>query len=124
MARGQKNNAGPSSSQKCKPGRKGNFHGKRLELLESFLPDWERARINRTTGDFWSVVTAAYWRQFPWRLQQNEDSSVEPSGDAADATGATDEPNQSLDDNLTAEELKLKTTAIKLVEGVRVFFGT
>jgi hypothetical protein len=91
---------------KRKPGRKGNFQGQRLQLLESFLPDWDKARLSRTTGDFWSAVTSAYWRKFHWRLDQNE----EPSGDAP------------MDEGLTEEELERKAAKIRLVEGVRFFY--
>jgi hypothetical protein len=100
MVRGHK-----VDSEKRRPGRKGNFQGKRLELLESFLPDWDRARQNKTTGDFWTTVIPAYWAKFPWHLQQDE----EPSGD-------TDLP---ADENLTAEEVERKAATIRLVDKVR-----
>jgi hypothetical protein len=90
-------------SGKRRPGRKGNFHGQRLELLESFLPDWDKARQNRTTGDFWSTVTSAYWNKFHWQLKHDK----EPSG------------NIPTDENLTNEELEQKASAIRLVERVR-----
>jgi hypothetical protein len=91
-----------AESGKRRPGRKGNFHGPQLELLESFLPDWDKARQDRTTGDFWSTVTSAYWKKFPWGLQYDE----EPSGDIP-----TDEKLK--------EELEKKAAAIRLVEQVR-----
>jgi hypothetical protein len=92
-------------SKKCKPGRKGNFRGQRLQFLETFLPDWETARQNRTTGDFWSTVISAYWKKFHWRLQWDEDLSVDNCDIPAD-------------DNLTEEELAQKAAAIRLVETV------
>ena len=106
MPRGRKGDSEPS--QKRKAGRKGNFHGQRLALLESFLSKWEKARNNRTTGDFWCTVFSAYWAKFHWRLQQNE----EPSGD--EPVGLTDE-------ELTEEELQQKAAKIRLVEKARFF---
>jgi hypothetical protein len=105
MARGHKVES--EASEKRKPGRKGNFHGKRLELLTSFLPDWERARRKKTTGDFWSTVLSAYWEKFHWRLPQDED----PSGDKTFP----------MDEDLTAEEREQKATTIHLVEKVHFF---
>lgn len=87
---------------KRRPGRKGNFAGKRLELLESFVPKWEKARSNRTTGDFWATVNAAYWKTFHWRLEPTE----EPSSEA------------SVDEDLSEEDLKAKAAKITLVESV------
>ena len=87
-------NVRKDESGKRRPGRKGNFHGQRLELLESFLPDWDKARQNRTTGDFWSTVTSAYWNKFHWQLKHDE----EPSGDIP------------TDENLTIPSLPLTTT--------------
>jgi hypothetical protein len=104
MPRGPKATVDPAD--KRKPGRKGNFQGQRLQLLESFLPDWDKARLNRTTGDFWTIVTSAYWKKFHWRLEQNE----EPTGDAP------------MDEDLTEDDLEKKAAKIRLVEGVRVFF--
>lgn len=105
-------NGGSVYSEKRKPGRKGNFHGERLQLLESFLPKWEKACLNRTTGNFWSAVTSAYWEQFHWH-QQNEDPSVESS------LVATEAPNPPpMDENLTADEMKPKATTIRQVETV------
>ena len=97
-----------SASEKRRPGRKGNFQGKRLELLNSFLPVWNRARQKKTTGDFWTTVISAYWDNFPWRPRRDEES---PS----DMELPTDE-------NLTAEELEEKATSIRIVEKVRFFF--
>ena len=109
-------NGGSVSSEKRKPGWKGNFHGECLQLLESFLPKWEKARLNRTTGDFWSAVTSAYWERFHWH-QQNEDPSVESS------LVTTEAPNPPpMDENLTADKMKLKATTIRQVETVRGFF--
>ena len=90
-------------SEKRKPGRKGNFHGQRLQFLESFLPDWDKARIDKTTGDFWSTVLSKYWKKFHWRLEHDE----EPSGDPP------------MDENLTDSELEKKVAAIRLIEKVR-----
>ena len=89
-------------SEKHKPGRKGNFHGQCLQFLESFLPDWNKARINRTTGDFWSTVLSTYWKKFHWQLEHNE----EPLG------------NPPMDENLTESELEKKAAAICLIEKV------
>ena len=94
----------PEGSEKRKPGRKGNFHGQRLQFLESFLPSWEKARNDRTTGDFWSTVLSAYWKKFDWRLGRDEDPS-QPSGDPP------------VDDNFT-EEPEKKAAAIRLIEMV------
>lgn len=96
-------------SQKRKAGRKGNFNGKRLQLLESYLPHWDKARLNRTTGDFWITVFSAYWAKFPWHLQQNE----EPPDDA---------PLAPTNEELTEEELERKVATIRLVEKVRFLF--
>jgi hypothetical protein len=102
-------------SEKRKPGRKGNFHGQRLRFLESFLPDWEKARQNRIIGDFWTTVISAYWKKFDWRLPRDEDTSddvpvdEDPPGDAP------------VGDNLsylTEEELRQKAATIRLVETV------
>lgn len=99
-------------SKKRKPGRRGNFHGQHLRLLESFLPEWEKARQNRTTGDFWSTVISAYWNKFDWRLPRDEDTSDDIPEDE-DPPG--DVP---VDDNLTEEELQQKAATIRLVETV------
>ena len=93
---------------KPKPGRKGNFQGQHLEFLESFLPEWEKARSNRTTGDFWATVTATYWKKFHWRLEWTD----EPSDDAVDAP---------MDEDLSEEERKVKAAKICVVEGVILF---
>jgi hypothetical protein len=102
MSRSRHRKANSGSSEKRRPGRRSNFQGERLQLLESFLPDWEKARLHRTTGDFWSAVTSAYWERFHWRLPQDEEPSH--SGDAP------------MDEALTEEELRQKAAAIRLVE--------
>jgi hypothetical protein len=94
-----------SSSQKRRPGRKGNFQGQRLELLESLLPEWEQARVNRSTGDFWTTVSGLYWKKFHWRLEQNEEPSCDPP----------------TDEDLSKEDLEAKATKISLVEGVSTY---
>ena len=79
------------------------------------MPDWEKARENRTTGDFWAKVISGYWKKFDWRLQP--DSDEDPSGDIlADADGLP------ADDNLTEEEQQKKAAVIRLVEKVRTPF--
>ena len=119
----------PKHSEKRRPGRRGNFHGRRLQFLESFLPDWEKARENRTTGDFWAKVISGYWKKFDWRLQP--DSDEDPSGDIladaddlpADAGNLpTDAGDLPADDNLTEEEQQKKAAVIRLVEKVRTPF--
>jgi len=94
------------SEVKRRPGRKGNFSGQRLQLLESFIPEWDNARSHRTTGDFWTTVTAAYWKKFHWRLEPTE----EPSSKAP------------VDENLSEEDLNAKAAKIALVEGLHIFF--
>jgi hypothetical protein len=86
------------------------------------LPDWEKARENRTTGDFWAKVISGYWKKFDWRLQP--DSDEDPSGDIlADADGLpADAGDLPADDNLTEEEQQKKAAVIRLVEKVRTPF--
>lgn len=95
----------PSSSEKRRPGRKGNFQGQRLQLLESLLPEWDKARVNRSTGDFWTMVTGLYWKKFYWRLELSEEPSCDPPAD----------------EDLPKEDLEAKAARISLVEGVSTF---
>ena len=53
-------------------GPKGRFEGSRKELLESHVPAYLAAgRGNRRK--FWHDLFSAWWKQYPWRLADDEE---------------------------------------------------
>ncbi|KAJ7431401.1 hypothetical protein B0H11DRAFT_1941805 [Mycena galericulata] len=65
----------PAASGKKKPdepkkncGNKGDFHGQRLEFLESQLSEYFQKSQDHKLASFWPDLFAAYWVKFPWRL--------------------------------------------------------
>ncbi|KAF7326336.1 hypothetical protein MKEN_00487200 [Mycena kentingensis (nom. inval.)] len=71
-------------NDKKKPGNRGKFRGKRLELLQEWLPEYIHRneggkKAKRGSGkSFWDEFLPVYWKSFPWRLDLNE----EPPDDA------------------------------------------
>jgi hypothetical protein len=60
---------------KNKPGNKGDFHGRREELLQSKIPEYLELSKKGKTRDFWGPLMKTYWEQFHWHLPLNEDPS-------------------------------------------------
>ncbi|KAJ7049111.1 hypothetical protein C8F01DRAFT_1265890 [Mycena amicta] len=67
-----------------KRGNRGNFHGKRLALLQSWVPEYlERLKSKKkpwlgSGKSIWDVVFPAYWKLAPWRCDIKDDPPDDP----------------------------------------------
>ncbi|KAJ7094433.1 hypothetical protein B0H15DRAFT_946850 [Mycena belliarum] len=90
--------------QSKKHGNKGDFHGQRLQYLESMVKEYLAHSKSGTTRRFWPKMLAGYWERFDWRLAIDE----EPTGPAPSELGVLMESDQ------TAKEKAMKLMTAKL----------
>jgi hypothetical protein len=93
------------NEKKRKPGNQGKFSAKHVEFLNDHLQRYLEADAAHTTKSFFAGLIAAYWERFNWRfkaLEEIPDSWTPPDSD----------------DDLSAEEEKLKTESMQVVPGV------
>ena len=96
-----------------KRGNKGNFHGSRLEYLNTFWEAYCAAKCDnnktRKFSKFWPVVFQGYWEHFDWRVPLTEE---QPSGYDPVASEV----------NLSEDEHQQKTKTVTMVEKVSHIF--
>ncbi len=111
-----------SAGKKKKTGRKPDFTGKRLALLQSFAPQWQQAADANTKGDFYNKITSLairLWGYCDNYSQQEVDDTEE------------DEPVQySLEyddddegDDLDTEESERQKTIYNKLRTVRILLN-
>ena len=84
-------------------GPPGNFHGERLQFLQSQLPVYNAAAVTGSFTNFWSSFYAEWYKKFPWWLPYDADPDNHDIEEP--------EPGEETDKN--------KAKAIKRIEGVR-----
>ena len=98
-----------SSSKKKKSGRKSDFSGKRLLLLQSFAPEWQQSVDASTQSDFYSEITRTaikYWGYQDNYSQQRVDDTIEDEDEPTEYTLADEDD----DDDLSEEEIERRAT--------------
>lgn len=90
-----------------KRGNKGDFHGLRLEYLNSRLPAYHYNGNKMSFTDFWAETFTGYWQRFPWTVPLTTEP-VEPSDEEEDIS------------KLSAEELHQRAMIMSTIEKVYV----
>lgn len=91
-----------------KRGNKGDFHGLRLEYLNSRLPIYHDNGNKASFSDFWAETFTGYWRRFPWTVPLTIDPPQAPHEEDEDIS------------QLSAEELHQRATIMTTIESVSV----
>jgi len=91
-----------------KPGPSGNFHGLRLQFLESEIDNFLSRVRTKSTPAYWPELFSAYWRRVQWRL----DLSVETDAEMFEKACVP------IDEDLSLEDEVLKKEILKLTHGV------
>ena len=90
-----------------KRGNKGDFHGLRLEYLNSRLASYHSNGNKTSFHDFWTETFNGYWRRFPWIIPL----TVDPID--------SEVPDEDEDlSKLSAEELIQRATIMSTIESV------
>jgi len=97
------------SGKKRKPGNQGKFSAKRVEFLEQHLSRYLEADTARLTKSFFTEIISTYWEKFNWcfkPLEEVPNDWTRPDGN---------------DNDLSEEEMSLKSKQMKEVPGVSVY---
>jgi hypothetical protein len=98
-----------SDEPQKKRGNRGDFHGKRLEFLESKVELFCEHSEKKTTRTWWDKLWGEWWAEFPWDVPLNQDP----------LPGAKAKP----DKELTPEEKDQKAKILTDTENVSAFNG-
>jgi hypothetical protein len=100
-----------------RPGPKGNFHGLRLEFLESKLPTFLDKVADKKTQEWWPVLHAEYWRRISWRVPADQDIDPELFKNAS--VPMDDDEDLTKEEQQTKRAVMAKTNPVS--SGVSIF---
>jgi hypothetical protein len=95
-----------------KRGNQGDFHGKRLEFLQSKLETYREHAQKKTTRTWWPELWREWAAEFPWTIPNNQEVPSDMERDARP------------DSELSPDERAEKAKVLEETEDVSVIFGT